>query len=78
MGDSERVCGPDEEISNDSDNDGPNDNERVMIDRFEASTWRAQGRWNARRKTTREVVTSEEVKKPWHVTPETGRVNSLK
>lgn len=31
MGDSERVCGPDEEISNDSDNDGPNDNERVMI-----------------------------------------------
>lgn len=23
-------------------------------------------------------VTSEEVKKPWHVTPETGRVNSLK
>lgn len=23
-------------------------------------------------------VTSEEVKKPWHVTPETARVNSLK
>ena len=32
----------------------------------------------SRRKTTRGEVTSEEVKKPWHVTPETGRVNSLK
>lgn len=29
-------------------------------------------------KTTRGEATSEEVKKPWHVTPETGRVNSLK